>query len=208
MKFRLSERGIVLAEFAIALPLLILLLGALGIVTLNALKIAREQVADYALETEAQYVMYRVTSDARAAHRVEITSFDSGRDEIYLIYHAVSPNIIGVKFYDGENFIDSVESHIDILDRRFYLIGNNFSINAKRHDDNILTNPITGGNSYGSTIVTQFKFDEDKLSGKILHVTLELQNSVTNQKVRLCTSVYMPACKKIICHGKTILDEE
>lgn len=202
MKFRLTERGIVLAEFAIALPLLILLLGSLGIVTLNALKIAREQIADYALETEAQYVMDRITSDARATHKIEIGFSYAAIEKIEFTYHAISTKKIGV----GES---GAESYVDVLDRRVYVVNKtNRFMNAKRKDDGSATNPITGGNSYGKTFVTQFSFDKNKLYDKILHVTLELQNSVTEQKVKFSTSVYMPACKKIIYHEETILNEE
>lgn len=212
MKFRLTERGIVLAEFAIALPLLILLLGSLGIVTLNAMKIAREQVADYALETEAQYVMDRIISDARAAHKIEIGFSNSNLEKIDITYHTIfssnNSKTIGVDIYDDEPPTLSANSYVDVLDRRIYIVAKNFSMNAKRKDDGWLTNPITGGNSYGKTSVTQFSFDEKKLHDKILHVTLELQNSVTDQKVKLSTSVYMPACKKIIYHGEPILNEE
>ena len=208
MKFKLGERGFVLAEFAIALPLLILLLCALGTVTLTGLKIAREQVADYTLETEAQYVIDRITADARAAHSVEISFSDSIREKIGFMYNTLSTKRIGVDMFDGETVLYSVKNYVNVRDRRYYIVDSNYAMNVKRRDDNFTSNPITGGNFYGKTHVTQFSIDREKLFDKILHVTLELQNHVTFHKVKFSTSVYMPACKKITYHEETILDEQ
>lgn len=197
MKFKPDERGFVLAEFAIALPLLIFLLYSLGMVTVNGLKIAREQVADYVLETEAQYVIDRITTDARAAHSVQIKDANDF-DEIIFICHSNRSDGNDSRFYD-------------IFTQRIYRIDsgtdNSFHVYFKHKDDERHPTPLIGNSIFGNHIVTAFETDRDKLERKIFHITFEMRSRVTPQKVKFATSVYMPACKKIICHGETILDE-
>lgn len=209
MKFKLDERGFVLAEFAIALPLLILLLYALGTVTLTGLKIAREQAADYALETEAQYVIDRITTEARAAHTVKIKHSDGAdSEEVFFVYHTLSNEIEAdfPKYYAK-----------DVLDQRRYTVHSPantsstrkfFQVYAERKEDGELNNPITGGISFGQTAVGELKFDEEKLRYKILHIKFKLRRADLKQVVEFNTSVYMPACKKIIYHGVEILNEK
>lgn len=209
MKFKLDERGFVLAEFAIALPLLILLLYALGTITISGLKIAREQVADYALETEAQYVIDRITTEARAAHTVKIKNSDSANaDEIFFVYHTFSDTL------EGNHPMNWAK---DILDQRRYTVHSPTStvstkrfsqVYAERKEDDQLTNPITGDISFGQTTVGELKFDKEKLRSKILHIKFKLRRADLKQTVEFNTAVYMPDCKKIIYHGETILDEE
>ena len=201
MKFKLSERGFVLAEFAIALPLLILLLYTLGMITLSGLEIARKQVADYALETEAQYVIDRITAEARAAHAVKIKHGVNDSEEIFFVYHNLSS-----KF--GADH--PIYYAIDVLDQRRYAVhsplGKSFQVYAERKENGALNNPITGDISFGSTFVSELKFSKEKLYDKILHIKFKLQNK--EQAVEFNTAVYMPACKKIIYHGVEILNEE
>ena len=209
MKFKFDERGFVLAEFAIALPLLILLLYALGTVTLTGLKIAREQVADYALETEAQYVIDRIATDARVAHTVKIKHANWGdNEEIFFVYHTL-----------GNGFEADFPIYYakDILDQRRYTIHSPessssskkfFQVYAERQENGELNNPITGDISFGQTSVKELTFDKEKLRDKILHIKFKLRRADLKQVVEFNTSVYMPACKKIIYHEETILNEE
>ena len=187
MKIKLNERGFILAEFVIALPLLILLLYALVTLTLTAAKIAREQVADYVLETEAQEVIDRITADARAAQAVtvkKVAAYSSGQEfyEIMFVYSTI----------DNMKVTDYPKHYLrEVLDTRRYTV-DNYHIISKRVEDNYNFNPITGGNFYGDTTVTQFEFAE--IAKNVLHITLEMQSLVTNQKVKFSTAVYMPAC--------------
>ena len=57
MQKKIRSGGFVFVEFAIALPLLILLLCGLGEVGTEIFKLGRDQLADYVLESEAQYFM-------------------------------------------------------------------------------------------------------------------------------------------------------
>lgn len=183
----MNQRGFVLVEFVIALPLIIFLLYELGTLTLQSAKIAREQVADYVLETEAQEIIDRITTDARTAESVEIKKFHDF-DEVIFICHSNKPD---------KNNIN------DVLDSRIYRVLG--SIYFNHQEDETPNSPVTGKNSFGNTLVTDLNFSENFLEKKILHITLEMQSQVTRQKVKFSTAVYMPACKKIIYHGEKIL---
>ena len=183
----MNQRGFVLVEFVIALPILILLLSSLVTLTLTAAKIAREQVADYVLETEAQEILDRITADAKAARSVEIGEYFDFEKIIFICH---------------ENRPDKVYIY-DILDRKIYRALGSIYFNHK--EDETPNNPVTGKNSFGNTIVTDLNFSGDFLPKKVLHITLEMQSEVTKQKVKFSTAVYMPACEKIIYHGEKIL---
>mgnify|MGYP007056243968 CR=1 FL=1 len=71
--FANNQKGFVLVEFVIALPLLILLIYSLGNMTVQVLKLARIHVAEHVLKSEAQYVIERISHTARAAKHVEIS---------------------------------------------------------------------------------------------------------------------------------------
>lgn len=184
MKFQPNERGFVLAEFAIALPLLILLLYSLGMVTVAGLKIAREQVADYALETEAQYVIDRITSDARTARYVEVRRVAKDIEEIFFIYHGNKVKSKDPRFYD---FIEQ---------RRYTVSSPNgrYCVYAERMKNGPTVNPISGDNFFGQTFVRELKFTET--SKNVLHIKFKLQSIATKQAVEFNTSVYMPSCEE------------
>ncbi len=202
MKFKPDERGFVLAEFAIALPLLILLLYSLGIVTVQGLNLSHTQSADYALETEAQYVLDRITTDARAAHSVEVRPVAENIEEIFFIYHVNQKMKNDPRFYD---FIEqrryTVYSPEDPSSPKRF-----FKVYAERKRNGQLTNPISGDNFYGKTFVKELKFTNP--SENVLHIKLKIQlsssdSNIDGQIVEFNTSVYMPVCesfKKV--HGE------
>ena len=200
----MNQRGFVLVEFVIALPLLIFLLYALGTLTFSTMKIAREQVADYALETEAQEIIDRITADARTAHSVKIQNSD--------IMNLKFQNIIFMcESITNEQRGETVnEKYIiyykKVLEPRIYAVHSANSLTNghlhphvyfKRQDDNYYSNPIIGDNSFGNTAVETLKYSVDE-ENKLLHITLEFRNYVTNQKVKFATSVFMPNCEEFL----------
>ena len=84
--FKVRSGGFIVLEFAIALPLLILVMYGLAIVSVNIFSLGKKQLADYVLEAEARYVMEAITQKARVAKEIEI---DSTRNKLKIIYHAV-----------------------------------------------------------------------------------------------------------------------
>lgn len=207
----MKQRGFVFVEFAVALPLILLLLYSLVSLTFLAAKVSREQVADYALETEAQEIIDRITRDARAAYSVNIKSSDTqnpAMENIFFLCDSVTNTTDRWKLPNSD-----AEYYKEVLDPRIYAVhspkaadGNYYAhVYFKRQDDNYYTAPITGENSYGNTAVTQLNFSKDFLYDKILHVTFEMKSVATEQKVKFSTAVYMPSCTEIFYHGEKIL---
>ena len=187
MNLKSNQRGFVLIEFAIALPLLILLLYTLGSVNLKIWDIAKKQVADYVLETEAQEIIDRITTDARAAYSVEVEKASSLGDfeTVNFVCHT---NSVGK---NDSGFYDTFSQRIYTVDNAD---GKNFHVYFKRNTGDAHNNPLTGDNSYGDTVVRQLTFS--KPAEKVLHVTIKLESLVTGQRVKFNTAVYMPACEE------------
>ena len=188
LDLKINEKGFVLIEFIIALPLIILLLYGLAQSTLMMFKAAKEQAADYVLEVEAQDILSRITQDLRAASKVEITprfhQADIDIDTLTIKYHAIK--------YDAGKIID-------IIDTRVYKVSDQYKLNAKRQDDKIYLNPINGGNFFGDTIIRKLKYSF--LDKRVMHITLEMQSVSTidtfgtNRRIKVSTAVFMPACE-------------
>lgn len=173
-----NERGFVLIEFVIALPLVMMLLYGLTETTLQIFRLAKSQAADYVLEVEAQDVLTRITQDARAAQSIEIKTenLENEIDTLIIKYHAIKSDKGKI---------------IDVIDTRVYKVSDNYKMQAKRQDDTSYLNPITGGNFFGDTSVTYLKFK--KSDENVLHITLEMTSLRTAKSIRLSTAVFMPA---------------
>jgi len=177
---RKNSGGFVLIEFAIALPLLILLMYGLATVAAEIFKLGRFQLADYVLQDEARYVMERITQEARAAKEIEI---DNASNKIKIVYHAVN---------DEKIYIENNSVHVEDLWRTnfFKLNPDNGKLYAQRQDNVPLTSPITGDNSFGKTKINSLKYF--KADEKILRIVLEMESVVTKRKIKIATAVFIP----------------
>ncbi|MBQ3444199.1 MAG: hypothetical protein IJG33_13250 [Selenomonadaceae bacterium] len=203
--FRNNGGGFVVAEFAIALPLLILLMYGLATISVQSFIVGREQLADYVLEAEAQYVMEQISQVARTAREVEIAP---GGGYVKFVYHVVKdkPQSGGTSLNGHYLFINN-----DVLETQYFMLyarnGRDApNLYAKRQDDGRYNNPITGENYFGDTKVNYLKCEVDEAK-KVLHVSLEMEKLVTEQeiespfterkkrKIKLDTAVYMPNYK-------------
>ena len=202
MKFarrKFSSGGFVLAEFAIALPLLILLGWGLAVVGVKIFQQGKAQLADYVLEEETQYVMEQITQQARVATAIERKKFTDKIHQLKIVYQTLNdrPEI----YYPDNSY--SILTIADVSETQYYIPRwdneKNFyvTLNAKRQDDGTLSNPITGANSFGDTKINVLRYDADEAK-KILHITIELESLVTGRTLRLNTAVFMPTCEKII----------
>ena len=180
-----------LAEFVIALPLLILLIYTLTNIFLNVSKPAEKQSADYILEEEAHEILDRITKDARAAYSLKLEKYDD-RQDLEIVFHAMPKN-------SGANIID-------VLDTRRYILYSkkeNFTVDGHEkinhvyvHRKNVSTptSPISGDNFFGDTTVKELKFTVHE---KVLHISLKIKSLKTERIICVNTSVFMPACEKI-----------
>ena len=189
-----NQRGFVLIEFIIALPLVALLIYALAQMIIQLPKFSTSQAADYALENDAHEILTQITRDARAATYAKVRRA-VGNEELYEIffYYSVLSTTSGqiVNLKTPHRFtVGATETH-------------GYQVYAERLEDGAKRNPISGGNFFADTTVTKLKFsthksdvDEDKI-GKLLHITLEVQSISTDRKFKVSTSVFMPACEEI-----------
>ena len=171
--FRKNSGGFVFAEFAIALPLLILLGWGLATVSLKLFDVGKNQLADYVLEEEVHDVLSRIIYDARAAKKVTAI-----KDSPTLTFNY---RMIGTGTADSITTNEDIRVYWRVNDKIYY-----------EHQTYIARNPITGNNYFGETKVTKFEFEKEK---KVLHVTLELESEVTHHKIKISTAVYMPSCE-------------
>ena len=181
-----NQRGFVLIEFIIALPLVALLIYALAQMIIQLPKFSTSQAADYALENDAHEILTQITRDARTATYAKVRRA-VGNEELYEIffYYSVLSETSGqiVNLKTPHRFtVGATKTH-------------GYQVYAERLEDGAKVNPISGGNFLADTTVTQLKFSQP--SEKVLHITLELQSVETGRKFRLNTSVFMPACEKI-----------
>ena len=189
--------GFVFVEFAIALPLLIFLMCGLASVGTKIFHASRTQMANYILESEAQYLMERVTQEARVAKSVKVMPRTDKIDKLEIHCHTGgkddSNELSVADIWETRFFIPYPRQD---KDGQFYFA----NINAKRQDDGKYGNPITGSlpsgkpnfAPFGDTKINRFKFDKQ---GKILHVSVEMESMDTGKKIRLNTAVFMPACE-------------
>ena len=181
-----NQRGFVLLEFVIALPLLVLLIYALTQMVMQISPLSQRQAADYALENEAHEVLEQIKRDARAAASAEVRQAVGGKElyEIFFYYNVLTA---------------SPAATTNLRVPRRYTVGategHGYHVYAERLKGGSKVNPISGGNFLADTTVTQLKFSQP--SEKVLHITLELQSVETERKFRLNTSVFMPGCEKI-----------
>ena len=192
----MKQNGFVLAEFVIALPLLILLLFSLGQMTYKIFSIAKTQSADYVLENEAQRVLERITDDAKSAHSVEIKQAIGGKEiqEIFFNYHVVGNNLS--KDYFKKDYSSYTNDIVDLIYTHRYTVNHSqtggLHVYAERKKDG----SITGDNFLGDTSVTKLKFTQPKEN--ILHIELEMQSLVTGKKFKVSTSVFMSVCENVV----------
>ena len=191
-----SQKGFVLIEFVIALPLILMLLYGLAETTLQIYRLAKAQAADYMLAVEAQEVLTRITEDLRAAKSYSISTIDNRNnrqiDEIEITYHAISDHR-----REGEKIVPYKNRIIDVTDTRVYTVKkamtHGYYVYAQRQYG-VNSSPITGGNFFGDTIVRQLIFNP--IEDNLLHITLEMESLVTNEVIKLSTAVFMPAYGK------------
>ena len=172
--------GFVFVEFAIALPLLILLMYGMAVVGTRIFELGKMQLADYVLEEEAHGVLSRLIYDARAAK--SFTMDKNNMPTLIFVYHTINEIRKSGGTEEGDLIADKEEQRVYKLD--------NSKIHYKRQTSED-RHPITGDSYFGETEVTNFDFDEPEKN--VLHVTLEMQIKNTSHKIKIDTAVYMPS---------------
>lgn len=185
--------GFALIEFAIALPLLILLMYGLATVSIKIFQLGKIQLADYVLEEEVHEVLSRLIYDARAAKSVEA---HNGAPTLTFTYRTINEKTTNGGIAVGDLINDKENNRVYILKGTLGHEGS--KINYKRTTE-YLGNPITGDNYFGETRVVNFTFD--KPAANVLRVTLEMQSEISGHKIKISTAVYMPGCESFKVHS-------
>ena len=195
---KIRSGGFIVLEFAIALPLLILVMYGLAIVSVNIFKLGKEQLADYVLEAEARYVMESITQKARVAKEIEI---EKSRNKLKIVYHAVDNNDDNYRFNKNEPenrywlFSDK-----DVLETQYFFhlkSGGYTKLYAKRQETNYTT-PVTGDDSISQTNIISLKYDDSDKDKKILRIELEMKSEVSGHKIKTAAAVFMPGCESLV----------
>ena len=194
---KVRSGGFIVLEFAIALPLLILVMYGLAIVSVKIFSLSKEQLADYVLEAEARYVMELITQKARVAKEIE--AYNS-TNKIKIVYHAVDDS---KDFYS--KFSAAEGSYIffstnDVLETQYIFpyqkSGNSYSNLYAERQESSNSNPITGENFFGDTKLNYLRFSE--LKDHVLRIELELESLETGHKIKIATAVFMPSCESLV----------
>ena len=196
---KIRSDGFIVLEFAIALPLLILVMYGLAIVSVNIFLLGKEQLADYALEEEARYVMELITQKVRAAKEVE--AYNS-INKIKIVYHAVDDwyderdnGYYHISFKDDDGSYYNLFGDRDVLETQYIFpyqkSGNSYSNLYAERQESSRTNPITGENFFGYTKLNYLQFS--KLNDNVLRIELELESLETGHKIKIATAVFMPS---------------
>lgn len=172
--------GFVFAEFAIALPLLILLMYGLARISINIFQLGKEQLAEYGLETEVHSVLESIKQEARVARKINIETYNDKFDKITMVYHTVADENLSIAdIWQDRVYIPHRKQETGIV-----------NLYRKRKDDGSYLNTITGENGFGNTQINSIKYEKH---GKFLHISLEVESLNTGKKIKLNTAVFMPA---------------
>ena len=132
---KLNERGFVMLELVVGLPLMVMMLWSMGHLFTNTWQKCRFAVADFILQQEMESVIVRIIENAKIASNIEIE--DNGAS-------------LNLYYYEWENITDQPT----LQQYRYF-----------KHDGNICRgrtissgrkNPLTGNDVLSSTMITKF----------------------------------------------------
>ena len=157
----LNERGFLLLEWIIALPLIVMLLWSFNNLFINSYDKCKFLIADFILQQEMESALSRIVEIARISYEFE------DKNDVYTFKYKSMKNI---SHENGQYKYFKDEGKI----YRGVSSGN--------------SNPITGDSWQSNTIVTKFKCQQN---GKLLHIRLEAKSTLSNHEIFLTTEVYM-----------------
>ncbi len=171
----MKQRGFILAEFAIGLPLLMLGLWAMGHLLSSTWTTCRHLIADFTLQMEVRDAMSRIVEDMRAARSLEWDGVLS----------------IDVYYDRGGEIIESAVGSNTARRPIFYYRSTNdegrFCIYRQRQK-NEKSMPITGSDLLSDVEVK--KFLPEPIDDRLWRVTIEAESHISEHKFKLMTMVY------------------
>ena len=165
----INEHGFVFLEFAVGLPLIVVLLLSLNNLFTNSWTKCKYMIADFILQQEMESAMDRIVADARIAYDIE------------------NPELYGrLKFYQhgGLKSAKNIKNrHND--DKPWYKLSNG------KIYHNWESSPITGDNILSGTYIWKFEYHQAANHPKLLYISLEAESMRSRHRFILKTEVFM-----------------
>ncbi|MBQ7479929.1 MAG: hypothetical protein IJT01_13705 [Selenomonadaceae bacterium] len=170
----MNERGAILLETLISLPVIVFLISALGGCILWSFKTISWQKDDWELQQELHYVMERLVEDANRAEYAKITHLAEG-DSVCLYYRQ---NMTRAALEKREPDMSITYAK---KDSEKYGEGRMIVDNPSM--------PMTGDSIFGRVNITRFRCD--MVSPHIMQVQLTGKSFLTKHEYTLETAVFM-----------------
>lgn len=167
---RASERGFILLETLLSVPLLVVLLVTLGTMTVFGAREYLHILADAELQQEIQIAMQRIASDALEAKTIRRAT---GRESGIIIVKRIDPLRTGYKSEEtGVNYwLNNVEG-------------------TKKLVKDSATAPMTGNHALASVNITEFSCVE--VEPRLYRFRLVGRSWVTKHEYGISTAIYIP----------------
>ena len=170
----MNERGAILLETLISLPVIVFLISALGGCILWSFKTISWQKDDWELQQELHYAMERLAEDADRAEYAKITHLAEG-DSVRLYYrHDIS-----------RAALEKSEPDVSVT----YAKKDSGKYGEGRMIVEKSSMPMTGDSIFGRVNITKFR--GDMVSPHIMQVQMTGQSLLTKHEYTLETAVFM-----------------
>ena len=170
---KVDERGFVLLELIIGLPLMLALLLAMSSIFINTLQRCKILVADFILQQEMQSAMVRIVNDVKMANKAE------RKNSNRLVLSHIGEEYASIKNIKPIVYFFEKTQQSDL--RSIY----------RQRDIYAKSAPITGANDFSKTNVLRFEYYPQNGNSKILLLRLEAESKVSGHKFILTTKVHL-----------------
>ena len=170
---RESQKGMILYEAAVSIPVIAMLVMTAVTVFLWGVRVYFIHLADGELEQEVQIAFRQLMEDAMTAERIERTS---GRQEYAFIKRN---NPLAPERHQEETFPVTYQLHqVDGVIKLF--CGGTDA-------------PLTGNHALAPVEITEFTVRQDELWPTVYHLRLTGKSGVTDHEYSLCSAVCLSA---------------
>ena len=160
-----SERGQVLLETVVTLPMIALLIGTALALLIFSVRFYRQNMADIELQSEIRLAMERIVEDASRSRSFSLEPVGSR-----LVLRRVHTGAVGSE------------------DEVAYFLRDDVGTGAVRLCRNATNAPITGASRYGEVTITRFSC---RRVGSRLRIELAGKSLVTKRTFSLNTEIFM-----------------
>lgn len=177
-----DEHGIILLEFVIALPLIVILLWSMSNLFVSSWQKCKCLIADFVLQQEMQSAMVRVIDAAKVAYKFKV---DDGK-YVFYYYHFNQDVTDAAKFSNGSES-DNCHEQYKYFNKegKIYRGVSSSALSGE-------PNQITGDSLMFNTFVDKFEITQ---KDKLLKIKLQARSLASGNKILFITEVYMKGLK-------------